>query len=99
MCQDGVKFGIVRLDTCIDDVGGFPDSKIIHHHHRHQRRHGRNHHHRHQQGLERSFFINELFIFIILIVWKKIAHILSFHEFVSMNCYGEITFENIFFLK
>ena len=94
MCQDGVKFGIVRLDTCIDDVGGFPDYKIIHHHHRRCCRHSRN---RHQQGLERSFSINELFMFIVLIVWKKIAHILSFHEFVSMNCYGEITFENIFF--
>ena len=95
MCRDGVKFGIVRLDTCIDSVGGFPDSKIIQHHH--HRRHGRNRHHRHQQGLERSFFINELFMFIVLIVRKKIAHILSFHKFVSMNCYGQITFENIFF--
>ena len=100
MYRDGVKFGIFRLDTCIDGVGGFPDSKIIHHHHRRCRRHGRNHHRHHQQGLERferSFFINELFIFNVLIVWKKIPHILSFHEFVSMNCYGEITFENIFF--
>ena len=24
-----MKFGMVRLDTCIDDVGGFPDSNII----------------------------------------------------------------------
>ena len=58
MCRDGVKFGIVRLDTCIDDVGGFPDSKIIHHHLR--RRHGRNHHRRHQQGLERFGKVNFL---------------------------------------
>ena len=50
MCRDGVKFGIVRLDTCIDDVVGFPDYKIIHHHHRRCCRHSRN---RHQQGLER----------------------------------------------
>ena len=60
MCRDVMKYGIVRLDTCIDDVGGFPDSKIIHHHHHHYRRHGHNCHRRHQQGLERFGKVNFL---------------------------------------
>ena len=29
MCWLGVKFGMVILDTCIDGVGGFPESNII----------------------------------------------------------------------